>query len=195
MTQAKKYFRFGATLLLVIALSALLVIAISVLIIYLKWSDIPSPMEEISAAVGIEFPASAQILSGSDDHGAFQGDGRAWYEVDTAGTAFDPLPTDWKPLPLSGDAESAFYGSSAIVGDIKRTILPALPKGAKLPEVKNGFWFFDDHCGDECSAFDESRLSLSFTAALYDADTETLYYLDVDSNDKRINQQFVTDHS
>ena len=195
MEPAKKTFRFGAALLSGIAASILLASALLLLLIYWKWSHVPSSMDKMSDALGIDFPASAQIVSGSDDHGAFQGQGRAWYEVDIAGADFGPLPADWKPLPLTGDAESAFYGSSAVVGDIQRTILPALPKGAKLPEVTHGYWFFDDHCGDECSAFDESRLSLSFSAAVYDANTETLYYLDVDSNDKRINQHFVTEHS
>ena len=172
MGQAKKISRLITALVLVIALVVLL------LIIFIRMS---SPLDEISKELGIKLPAAARILSGDDNHGGFHGDGRAWYEIDTAGASFDPPPKGWHSLPLCGDARAAFCGGTTTLGGGRADILPAVPDGAVLPEVTNGCWFFLDRQGREGSVFDESRFSVNFTAALYDADTGRLYYLKADS--------------
>lgn len=172
MEQTKKLSRPITALVLAIALMVLLLTAF-------KWAS--SPLREISKELGIELPAAAQIISGGDNHGGFHGDGRTWYEIDTAGAAFDPLPEGWNPLPLSEDARTAFYGSIVTADGTETTVLSSIPEGAALPEVANGCWFFLDRQGGGGSVFDVSRSSVNFTAALYDADTGRLYYLSLDT--------------
>ena len=174
MEQTKRLSRSKSAPVLIAVLAVLLLIAF-------KYAAASSPLSEVSKELGVELPAAAQILSGGDEHGGFHGDGRAWYEIDTADAAFDPLPEGWNPLPLSEDARTAFYGSTVTVDGTETTILPSIPEGAALPEVTNGCWFFLDRQGTEGSVFDESRFSVNFTAALYDADTGILYYLKLDT--------------
>lgn len=118
MEQTKKLSRPITALVLAITLMVLLLTAF-------KWAS--SPLREISKELGIELPAAAQIISGGDNHGGFHGDGRAWYEIDTADAAFDPLPEGWNPLPLSADARTAFYGGTTTIGGGRVDILPAVP--------------------------------------------------------------------
>lgn len=78
----------------------------------------------------------------------------------------------WRPLPLSQNLSEALYGHNSRLSS---------EASALLPEIKNGWWFLK---GSDESSYDDrkpySLVSSNFTAAIYDADTDTLYYIEID---------------
>ena len=87
----------------------------------------------------------------------------------------------WHGLPLSRDAELALYGG--MDGDTYRNPLFTDENGHPLaPEVTKGWYYHYDAQGQpylEQSLF--SRPSFNFCLALYDIETRTLYYFQLDT--------------
>ena len=54
-----------------------------------------------------------------------------------------------------------------------------------MPSIENGYWFFDNRHSNSISPKEDSNLfnqsSFNFTIAVYDIDTQTLYYLEFDT--------------
>lgn len=84
----------------------------------------------------------------------------------------------WHELPLTETL-------SAMVYDYRTELLRDGNDRARIPEVENGYYFFYDRHSKSLSPFrDEdlfSRSSFNFTLAIYDADTLTLYYYELDT--------------
>ena len=64
------------------------------------------------------------------------------------------------------------------------TLSPLFPEGS-VPLVERGCWFFLDRHDQATDPADDSglhdRYSWNFTAAIFDADTNVLYYLELDT--------------
>ena len=74
----------------------------------------------------------------------------------------------WHPLPLTEELSQVLWGGS--------------PLCAGIPEVEKGWYFFYDAQGHpyiEQSLF--SRSSFNFTLAVYDSESHTLYYFQLDT--------------
>ncbi len=141
----------------------------------------PSPAAAAERALQVDLPRDIQVAHWEDSHGGFHGDGCAYGEFYTLRPgSFDPQAAGWQALPLSKDAETAFYGRTEEENGAVTTYVSPLPEGVAIPAVENGFWWFIDRQeGQSGSVFD--RASCNFTAALWDTDNEVLYYLKLDT--------------
>jgi hypothetical protein len=58
-------------------------------------------------------------------------------------------------------------------------------KSFGIPQIKNGYWFFSDRHNKSTSPEKDvdlfERRSFNFTLAIYDIDTNTLYYFELDT--------------
>lgn len=86
--------------------------------------------------------------------------------------------------PPAEELEAVWYGlTGRRPGGGERG--PCLPEGVSVPQVESGYYFFQDRHreaedpGDPSNLF--SRNAYNFTAALYDAGSETLYYYELDT--------------
>ena len=81
--------------------------------------------------------------------------------------------------------EAVWYGLTRETDQGEESVGPYLPEGVSVPQVESGYYFFQDRHreaedpGDPSNLF--SRNAYNFTAALYDAGSETLYYYELDT--------------
>lgn len=138
--------------------------------------------EDISLMLGADV-GSAKVVSGNDSHGGFHGDGERYMEFQFEDDTFeDTIKEDntWHALPVQEDAiEALLYGKT--IGSI--TYGPYLQSG--MPKIEKGYYFFYDRHAESADPFDPSRVlgrsSLNFTVALYDAESDTLYFAEMDT--------------
>ncbi len=95
---------------------------------------------------------------------------------------------EWKPFPLSDSLKTAIWG----LQDEGHDYAPMIIKdndwdNPLIPQVENGYYFFRDRHSfaadpkDDSAFLDESRPSYNFTIAIYDTDTNMLYYSEFDT--------------
>ena len=140
--------------------------------------DPQGTLGELSTTLGIDL-AQGTVQEAWDDHGGFHGDGARWVVISLAGTDQAPAfsqEAGWYATPLPEELE-ADQGEESVG--------PYLPEGVSVPQVESGYYFFQDRHreaedpGDPSNLF--SRNAYNFTAALYDAGSETLYYYELDT--------------
>ena len=149
--------------------------------------DTQGTLGELSTALGTDL-AQGTVLEEWDDHGGFHGDGARWVELSLSGA--DPAPVfsqeaGWHATPLPEELEAVWYGVTRQTDQGEVSEGPYLPEGVSVPQVEEGYWFFQDRHGEAEDPGDPSdlfsRYSYNFTAALYDAAGETLYYYELDT--------------
>lgn len=127
----------------------------------------------VGRQVGLDLPR-AQEAESTDSHGGFHGDGLLLDKL-----VFTPADGEeieeqiqkrgdlWNPGPFDDYLGGILYeGGPAAEGEWPRS-------------PKTAYWFFHDRHEGE-GALDQ-RGSWNYTAALYDAGTDTLYYLEFDT--------------
>ena len=117
----------------------------------------------------------AELIRYRDTHGGFHGDGETFAVItlpeEIARGAESMMSYGqpwWHPLPLTEELRQVLWGDSPLCADI--------------PIVTKGWYFFYDAQGDpylEESLF--SRSSFNFTLAVYDSESHTLYYFQLDT--------------
>ena len=137
--------------------------------------DTQGTLGELSTALGTDL-AQGTVLEEWDDHGGFHGDGARWVELSLAGA--DPAPVfsqeaGWHATPLPEELEAVWYGVT------RQTDQGEVSAGPYLPEGVSDRHGEAEDPGDPSDLF--SRYSYNFTAALYDAAGETLYYYELDT--------------
>ena len=136
---------------------------------------------EAEKTLGISLKEAKEI-SRSDDHGGFHGDGTLsiCYEFpdDSLEEILKTAP-HWKALPVEEALQPALYlhiAGAELYGEEGDQL---------LPEVENGYYFFYDRHSESTDPYDGSeaadRYSYNFSAAIYDADTNRLYYTEFDT--------------
>jgi len=142
--------------------------------------------ERISNVVGVEIRESIEIEH-KDSHGGFHGDGETvavikFNETDGEKIQSDILKSkEWVNLPLSENLSLLMYGGE------KNSIHYSYNLAEKLdmPVVSNGYYFFVNRHSNRVSSKDDidifNQNSFNFTIAVYDIDTQTMYYLEFDS--------------
>ena len=94
---------------------------------------------------------------------------------------------DWSSLPLDQTTQALVYGISEETDQVSYQIGPYLTdsEGNPLvPEVENGYYFLLDRQAEEGHATGAdilNRGSFNFTFGLYDTDTNTLYFCELDT--------------
>ncbi len=75
------------------------------------------------------------VLEEWDTHGGFHGDGETFVKLSCADGFEETLGSEWKPLPLEGEAYRYFYEWGGVFEHPET--------GEKvIPEVENGYWYF-----------------------------------------------------
>lgn len=120
------------------------------------------------------------VVDELDTHGGFLGDGAYYLTLDCSKNQekVDELIKDWKPLPLTENLNKALYEKHYGAFEEK-----------SLPKIENGFYKFIDRHSDvskeTIDASDDSnifnRYSYNYTIAIYDLDTQTMYYFEYDT--------------
>lgn len=140
-----------------------------------------SSQDIVSEKLGVNASAGTE-LSNSDTHGGFNGDGTSCivlgFNDDTVLNEIKES-SEWKQFPLDETVRALVYG----ISDETSSIGPFLNDGngnALVPEIKNGYYLLIDlHTDKETDIL--SRVSFNFTVGLYDTDTDTLYYCELDT--------------
>ena len=136
---------------------------ISLMLFTLTACGSEDPAEEISRALHIDVSAGEEISS-SDTHGGFHGDGISCVALQAQALAYGVTRED------GGEVFSAGPYLTDDSGD------------PLLPGIANGFYrLIDRHsdAGDGQNLLE--RASLNVTLAVYDADSDTLYFCEMDT--------------
>lgn len=140
---------------------------------------------ELFNTLGVDV-RTGSIIEESDTHGGFHGDGMRFVSLAFSDDSVSRQIAGsgvWSPLPWSHQLTTLAYGS----GTAAIRSGPYLTDGngaPVLPAVQNGYYFFYDRHSQAENPRDESavfRGSFNFTLALYDTDTDTLYYVEFDT--------------
>lgn len=145
-----------------------------------------SKAAEVSRALSIN-ASGASVLASYDTHGGLHGDGTACTILRFPDSALDKTLSRshlWHPLPLDQNLTAFAYGLSSETFSAGPYLTDE--SGAPLlPQIKNGYYYFKDRHTDstapQSTAALLARASINATLAVYDADTRTLYYCELDT--------------
>lgn len=121
------------------------------------------------------------VIEELDTHGGFQGEGSHYLVLDCSDNKEKALEIvrGWKKLPLSKNLNHIMYGEEDINFEIN------LAEEAHIPKIENGYYIFVDSQaegkdnGDDSELF--NRYSFNFEIAIYDCDTDRMYYFEFDT--------------
>lgn len=159
-----------------------LIIWILVIVLTLTACGYSTAQDELSDCLGIDV-SRGTLVHEEDDHGGFHGDGTIYVAIqfqDDAVEAEILENTRWKSLPLTDTLSTLIYGTTTVTQEGSVSIGPYLD--VTIPEVNNGYYFFYDR---QREIYEDSevlnRTSFNYTIAIYDADTNQLYYCEYDT--------------
>lgn len=161
----------------------LLLVAFITLLLTACTSD--NNQSQISKELGVDC-SSGKIEFSKDTHGGFHGDGTTFVVLEFSDDEFENTLKElqiWSPLPLSENIITLIYGAKTdhslngpYIGE----------DGAALfPKIENGYYFYYDRQSDSKDSADDAdvltRSSFNFTIAVYDSDTNKLYFGKLDT--------------
>lgn len=143
-------------------------------------------LKEISRNLGTDV-GGGEIVSQSDNHGGFHGDGTTVVEIQFTDSAFAEQMEEngeWNALPLTENLTALVYG----IHNEDSSIGPMIHGGdciPVIPEIENGYYYFLDRHSQSTNPKDDSgvldRASYNFTIAIFDTDQQILYYMELDT--------------
>lgn len=144
-----------------------------------------SVQEELSRTLGVDL-SQGKLMETQDSHGGFHGDGERWVTLSFVDCDLSPAleaEEEWQSLPLPAPLETVLYGKTKTEGT---EIIQEGPFTMReIPQISKGYYFFWDRHGEAKKANDPGqvleRSSFNFTVALYDTDSKTLYYYELDT--------------
>lgn len=141
---------------------------------------------DIGKAVELDLGGSVLVRS-EDSHGCFLGDGQLVALLDcSAAPLTDTIKSHphWHALPLTEPLTRLLIAQSDGNGLNAPTFTDEDGR-ALLPDIRNGYYFFKDRHAEADNVYDdtglEERYSYNFTVAVYDTDTNKLYYCKIDT--------------
>ena len=126
--------------------------------------------------------SKCSIEKDKDTHGGFLGDGD-YIAVLDCNNNFNNMKKkllSWNKLPLSENLQLIMYGGKKDGMEYEYNL--ALEN--KIPEIKNGYYYFINRHRDASSKQSDdifNHYSFNFTLAMYDLDTNKLYYYKFDT--------------
>ena len=121
--------------------------------------------------------SGCRVVSETDTHGGFLGDGEYLLVLDCSGNEEKMLSqiSEWPPFPLSDNLREVLYEWE-------------IAERNGIPQIISGAWYFTDRFADETAALDPhsdasllSRPAENFSLLLYDAEHSRLYYYEMDT--------------
>ena len=133
--------------------------------------------------------AQGNLIENVDTHSGSHGDGdslQTWTFADDSLSKQIQADSAWKPFPLTKNLEALLYGVTYDEGLSVTVVGPYVSfSEEQLPRVEHGYYYFVDRQAEsEQQNSDEQileRVSYNFSIAIYDTDTDTLYYVEADS--------------
>lgn len=147
-----------------------------------------SSQDIVSKALGLDVSGGSEI-SYLDTHSG-NGDGTSCIVLgfqDDAVLEQIKVKDAWSTLPLDQTTQALVYGISGETDQTSYQIGPYLSNNEGnplVPEVENGYYFLLDRQAEEGQATGAdilNRGSFNFTFGLYDTDTNTLYFCELDT--------------
>lgn len=144
----------------------------------------------LSERLGVDV-SRGTVQSSRNSHGGFHGDGLlevtisfTQEQAETMLAQLSGLP-GWKPLPVTENLTKALYGKSVANHRWNPLIWHESPDEVLVPEIRNGWYYFFDRHSEAMDPLDDgnlfSRGSYNFTVAVFDTDTMTLYFYELDT--------------
>ena len=123
------------------------------------------------------------VVEELDTHGGFNGDGSYYLILDCTNKKEQALEKveGWNKLPLSENLNLIMYGGE------KDGVAYGyeLAEEAHFPKIENGYYIFEDRHSESKDSRDDSELfdrySYNFSIAIYDCDTDKMYYFEFDT--------------
>lgn len=128
----------------------------------------------ISDQLGVEIHC-ADFVDRMETHGGFLGDGTTFYAIQMPHETAASLPklSQWHPLPLTVYEQEHTHlpeRYDPVTGDSQPLV----------PDILHGWYYLHDRTPSYLSG-DDTFACRNFDMALYDADTNILYYFSVDT--------------
>lgn len=123
------------------------------------------------------------VINEFDTHGGFHGDGSYYLILDCSENKNEALDKikGWKKLPLSENLELIMYGGEKN----GVTYGHKLAQEAHIPQIENGYYIFEDRNSESIDSTNDTKLfdrySFNFSLAIYDCDSDKMYYFAFDS--------------
>lgn len=127
--------------------------------------------------------ADYTLVEEHDTHGSFLGDGSYYLILDCSEktSTAQEIIDNWKPLPLTENLQLVMYGGKKDGIDYGYSFA----EEAHWPIINNGVYKFVDRHSETKDNTDDTDLldrhSFNFSIAVYDLDTDILYFFEVDT--------------
>lgn len=151
------------------------------------------PLDRVSELLCTD-ASEFSVITYYDSHGGFHGDGETVIIMQLTQQQAIRLDQDTqnhfcrREIPFSEPVSITLYGGDVMRGGVAwyHNALFQNESGASLvPEISNGFYLFYDRHRESTDPSDDAHLhtrgSRNFDLAIFDADTNTLYYLVLDT--------------
>ena len=143
--------------------------------------------KEISENIGVDL-GNVEYVARIDTHSGFHGDGSTIISMQLPSeSVLEQIQNNanWNSLPLTENLTTVLYGITEGNSTIGPYITVDDTRNPAVPEITNGYYFFLDRHSQSTDPHDDtnvlSRASFNLTIAIYDCDTEMLYYLEFDT--------------
>lgn len=123
------------------------------------------------------------VVEEKDTHGGFLGDGSYYLILDCSQNPSQAheVIKEWKELPLTENLDLVMYGGKRN----NESYGYNFAERAHWPTISNGVYKFVDRHSESVDEADDtnllSRYSFNFSIAVFDLDTDTLYYFEMDT--------------
>lgn len=147
------------------------------LTLFLNGCSFESTESIVSESLSIDV-SGAEEITDADSHEGVHSDGTTYIILKFQDDKLLEQIKDnsqWHPLPMDEKSETLAYG----VSDSEKSIGPYLGD-IELPEIQNGYYRLIDRHEEKDTDILE-RASFNFTLGIYDTDTKTLYFCEIDT--------------
>lgn len=156
-----------------------LILLLLIIIYLIGYFNNVSPENYIKKEIDIDI-SSCKIENINDTHDGFHGDGEQIIKINCNENSNDILEQldDWNEFPLTENLQLIMYGG---VRD-KMSYEYNLAQKNGIPQITNGYYYFIDrqsNSNDDKEIF--NRHALNFTLAIFDVDTNIMYYYEIDT--------------
>ena len=166
-----------------------IIIIFAVFCFFLTACSSAKPQNSISNELGIDVSGGEEI-SNYDDHGGSHGDGATCIALqfsDDSVLKQISQNDSWQEFPLDETTTALVYGVTNETDgwvSVNGSYLTDGSGDPLVPEIQNGYYLLIDRQADSGNAAGADilhRSSFNFTLALYDTDTDTLYFCKLDT--------------